>query len=840
MEAGMLQDVQYGVRVLLKSKGWTIIVVLSLALGIGANTALFSAINGMIMKKLPVPDPDSLVRLSSAGRNDMASSSTDYGYNERESELNIRSTFSYPMYQQLRRNNQTMTDLFACAPLTVNVVADGQAEVASALMASGNYHRLLDVRAVLGRTIMSDDDQASAAPVAVVSYGYWTRRFGNSPSVLGKVIQANNTPVTIVGVLPPEFNGVQRALQTAPDLTFPLSLDPQLSGRQRLSQPTYWWLLIMGRLKPGSTAQQVQANLAGAFEHAAREGMSDYLASLSSEERASSMNQNRIQVPRLRVSSGAYGIYDLEPETLRGVTILTVVVVLILLIVCANVATLLLSRAATRQKEIGVRLSAGATRTRLVRQLLTESMILSFMGGALGIIVAYWGKQLLPGQSGQAPLDGRVLGFALGLVVFTGILFGITPALRMTGGNVIGALKKTDRAVTGSHHRLAKTLLVAQVAASLALLIGAGLFLRTVVNLRGVDVGFNPHNLVLFRVRPQLNQYDQIRIASIYEQMLERLKAVPGVRAATASSLALLSGSTSSTGFWMQGRSLAAGSSWDVYHMRVAPNFFEVMGIPILLGRGFTAHDGGDAPKVAVINEAAVRKFFPNENPLGRRFGYDPETSSQIEIVGVLRDVKYNSIRDSASPITYVPYLQELPRSMSFEVRTMANPTAVMGSIRDAVRQVDPNVPLYDLTTQVEQIEGRFSQERIFSQAYLLFGGLALLIASIGLFGLMSYNVARRTNEIGIRMALGAQRYAVLRMILKESLFLVLIGVAIGLATAAAAGRLVASLLFGLAPTDVPTMVLATLVMIFVSALAAFIPARSASRVNPLAALRYE
>jgi predicted permease len=836
----MLQDVQYGVRVLLKSKGWTIIVVLSLALGIGANTALFSAINGMIMRKLPVLNPDSLVRLRAAGQNDMANSSSDYGYREKDGDLNVRSTFSYPMYQQLRRDNQTMTDLFACAPLTVNVVADGQADVASAFMASGNYHFLLGVRAVLGRTIMPDDDQPSAAPVAVVSYGYWSRRFGNGPNVLGKVIQANDTPVTIVGVLPPEFNGVQRALQTAPDLTFPLALDPQLSGRQRLSQPTYWWLQIMGRLKPGSTAQQVQANLAGAFEHAAREGMSDYLASLSSEERTSSGNQNRIQVPHLRVSSGAYGIYDLEPEALRGVTILTVVVVLILLIVCANVATLLLSRAATRQKEIGLRLSVGATRTRLVRQLLTESIILSSMGGALGIAVAYWGKQLLPGQSGLAPLDWRVLCFALILVILTGILFGITPALRMTGDNVIGALKETGRAVTGAHNRLAKALLVAQVAVSLVLLIGAGLFLRTVVNLRGVDVGFNPYNLVLFRVRPQLNGYDQARIASIYGQMLERLKTVPGVRAATASNLALLSGSDSSTGFWIQGRSLAQGSSSDVYHMRVAPNFFEVMEIPILLGRGFTSRDGGDAPRVAMINEAAVRKFFPNENPLGRRFGHGPETSGEIEIVGVIRDIKYNSIRNSAPPVMYVPYLQNLPRGMSFEVRTVANPLAVMASIREAMRQVDPNVPLFDLTTQMEQIEGRYSQERIFARAYLLFGGLALLIASIGLFGLMSYNVARRTNEIGIRMALGAQRHEVLRMILRESLLLVVIGVAIGLATAAAAGRLVASLLFGLAPTDVTTMILATLVMVVVSTLAAFMPARSASRVDPLTALRYE
>ena len=845
----MLQDLRYGGRVLLQSKGWTIMVVLSLALGIGANTALFSAINGMMFRKLPVADPDTLVRLRNVGRNEMANSRSDYGPTQREGNLSVSTTFSYPMFQQLRKDNQTMTDMFVCAPMSsVNVVVDGQAEIASATLASGNYHGLLGVPAVLGRTITPEDDQPSAPPVAVISHGYWGRRFGKNPNVLGKVVQANNTPVTIVGVLTPEFTGVQQVLRNAPDLSFPLALDPQLnvapdlrrSDQQRLNQPTHWWLQIMGRLKPGVTPQQVEGNLAGVFEQTARQGMDSHLASLSSEERSSSTYRNRSQVPRLRASSGARGIYDLDSDSVRSLTILTVVVALILLIVCANIATLLLSRAATRQKEIWVRMSLGASRARLIRQLLTESVLLSFMGGALGVVVAYWGKQLLPGPSAQAPLDWRVLSFTFALVLLTGILFGIAPALRSTDRSVSGGLKENSRTVTGSRAKLGKSLLVIQVAVSLVLLIGAGLFLRTVENLRKVNVGFNPHNLVLFRVNPQLNRYEQPRIISLYRQMTERLKLVPGVRAVTFSSPPLLSGSVNGTNFVVQGRTYAPGPHNDINRVVIAENFFDTMEIPLLLGRGFTPRDDQTAPKVAVINEAAIRKFFPNENPVGRRFGSSPETSNQFEIVGVLRDVKYNSVRESAPPTMYVPYLQTSSKGVAFEVRTATDPTTVMTSIREAMRHVDPNLPLMDMSTQMGQIEARFAQERVFAQAYVLFGGLALLVASIGLFGLMSYSVARRTNEIGIRMALGAQRWDVVRMVMGESLVLVFIGAAIGLGAALAGGRLVATLLFGLSPTDISTIGLSTLVMIAVSAFAGYLPARRASRVDPMVALHYE
>src|SRR2546426_7001559 len=439
--ANMLRDLRHGVRMLLQAKGWTAVVVVSLALGIGANTALFSAINGLLLKKLPVRDPDTLVRLRYAGRNDMVTSSSDYGFTTKDAAgRDMRSTFSYPMFQQFVADNRTMTDLFACAPFSrVNVVVDGQAEIATSFISTGNYYRLLGVTARLGRTIVPEDDQPTAPPVAVISSKYWRSRFAGNPNVVGKNIQINNVPVTIVGVISPEFTGIQQTVGDAPDVAVPLALDAQLTSGPppavpaerppiaRLSQPTYWWLQVMGRLQPGATAAQVQGNLEGVFQSTARAGLDSYLASLSQEARSTVVNRNRKDVPHLVVESGSRGIYDVNSTDIRAVTILSAVVALVLLIVCANVANLLLSRATTRQKEISVRLSLGATRARLIRQLLTESVVLASMGGALGILVGYWGQQLLPGPPGQsARLDWRVLSFALAVTTLTGNVFGIS------------------------------------------------------------------------------------------------------------------------------------------------------------------------------------------------------------------------------------------------------------------------------------------------------------------------------------------------------------------------------------------------------------------------------
>ncbi len=547
-------------------------------------------------------------------------------------------------------------------------------------------------------------------------------------------------------------------------------------------------------------------------------------------------------MPRLRVDSGSRGIYDVNANEIRSVSILSAVVVLVLLIVCANVANLLLSRAATRQKELSVRLSLGATRWRLIRQLLTESLLLAFVGGVLGIAVGYWGKQLLPGGAGRAvPLDWRLLGFVLLLTCVTGLVFGVAPALRATRMNVNEALKSTSRSVVGSRSILGRGLLVVQVAISLVLIIGAGLFLRTLQNLRHVDVGFNPQNLVTFRVNPQLLRYDEKRTNALYRELLEKLGSIPGVKTVSFSQPALLSGSVNSTSIYVQGRTYSLHERENsINRLVVSPNFFEAMGIPLRAGRGFTDRDSETAPKVVLINDAAVRRYFANEDPLGRRFGSSLETTGQLEVVGVVRDAKYNSVRDEAPPTMYVPYLQARASNPVIGVRTAGQQLGAMKEIRSVISQIDGNLPLMDISTQIEMVEQRFLQERVFALAYSLFGGLALLLAAIGLFGLMSYNVSRRTNEIGIRMALGARGADVLRQVLGESLILVAVGIVIGGAAAFAAGGLVATYLFGLAPTDALTMIAATAVMIVVSSVAAYLPARRASRVDPMVALRYD
>jgi len=426
----------------------------------------------------------------------------------------------------------------------------------------------------------------------------------------------------------------------------------------------------------------------------------------------------------------------------------------------------------------------------------------------------------------------------------TGILFGIAPALRGTGVNVNSALKETGRSVTGSKSILAKSLLVLQVAMSLVLLVGAGLFLQTLSNLRHVDVGFNPENLLLFRVNPSLNRYDQKKAILLYQEMLQRFAAAPGVRGVAMSQPALLSGSSNTTGIFVQGRTYPPGrpqgDGYDIHRVVVSPSFFDVMGIRLVLGRGITDRDTADAPKVAVINEAAVRKYFPGQNPIGQHFGSSPETTGDLEIVGVLHDARYDSLRADIPPTEYVPYPQARLSNSVFEVRTAGAPATAMGSIRDIARQIDPNLPLTDVSTQIEQVEKRFQQEKLFAQAYALFGALALLLASIGLFGVMSYSVSRRTNEIGVRMALGAQPRDVLGLVMRESMILVGIGALLGVATALASARLIATQLFGVPPTDLAALAAAIGIMGAVSAFAGYLPARRAARVDPMVALRYE
>lgn len=848
------QDIAYAGRTLLHARGWTLVIVSLLALGIGANTALFRATDALLFSSLPVEDPDSLVRLRWTGRNDAVTERSEYGYVKPLPDGRRPGvTFSYAAFNDLRRNATDMVELFACAPIgQVTAVVDGRAELARALAATGNYFGVLGISARLGRVFTPDDERPEAPQVAVLSSRYWQARFGADPSAVGRVVKVNDVPLTIVGVMPHEFTGVQQTLADPPDIVYPLALEAQVkasTGRtdaSLLSQPTAWWIQVMGRLRPGATAAQVQAKLDGVFQETARSSLAGYLQSLSEEQRGTARNRQRRDVPQLLVEPGSRGAYDVEEDVRTTANILSAVVAVILLIICANVANLMLSRATGRRKEISVRMSLGATRGRLVRQLFTEALLLAAAGAGLGMLVAYYGVRLLPAPASSVNVfDGRALAFAALAAVLTSLFFGALPALRATDVDVNAGLKESARSIAGRRSILARTLLVVQVALSLVLLVGAGLFLQTVHELRRVDVGFDSDNLLLVRISPRLGGYDQPRATDLYRTLLERLEAIPGVRGVALSQPALLSGSISSTDIYVHGRPAPPARSEDredreIYRLVVSPGFFDVMGIPIVRGRALTDRDDRSAPQVAIINEAAARKYFPGEDPLGKRFGSQPDRTSDVEVVGVVKDSKYASLREPAPPTMYVTYLQA-PRALAvFEVRTDGSPLALAGSVREVVRQIDPDLPVADIATQKQHIERRFARERLFAQAYGLFGAIALVLASIGLFGLMSYNVARRTSEMGIRMALGAQRLDVIRLVMRESLLLVGVGLAAGVIIALVSGRLVAALLFSVPAHDVWTLLGTLAVMTLVSALAAYLPARRAARVDPIVALRYE
>lgn len=846
----MLHDLKHALRMLLRTKGWTVVVLLSLAIGIGATTALFTAVNGLLLQTIPVREPNELAILKWTGKNDMLRSSSDYGFSAPHNGERVRSTFSYDTYKQLKAANRAATDLIAGTQLeSFNFGSNGTSEIATAFGVSGNYFKVLGVSAITGRTIEDSDDQPGAPPVAVLSQPFFQRRFGGDTSIVGKTVRLNNTIVTVVGVLPPSFIGIQRMADTPRDVTVPLVIEQQLVPltpnilsstpvKPRLQDATNWYIQIAGRLKTGATLDQLEGNLAGPFQQAARAGMDGYMSGLSDTERKLSQNQREgSSIPELIVLPGSQGIYNLDTRSQQSASVLSVIVILLLLIVCANVANLLLSRAAARSREVSVRLSMGASRPRLVRQLLTESLLLSGTGGALGIVLGYWSKKLLPfGQN--TSIDLQVLAFVGGISMLTGLVFGLVPALRATRVDLSSAMKESGRSVAASRTWLSKALLITQVAVSVVLLIGAGLFVRTLQNLQSVDVGFSSNNILMFRINPALNGYAPERVTQLFQRMQTALESLPGVRTVSFTRTALLSGSTSTTSMYRQGATTEKDRK-AFYFMSVSPKFFDTMQIPLLRGRDFDARDVANPVGTAIINETAAKKHFPNEDPIGQRIGQSPEESGQSEIIGIIRDTKYDSVREPAPPTVYTS-IRPGTRSLTVMVRTAGEPAAMTETVRQALQQIDADVPMTGITTQSEQVDARFAQERLFALAYSLFGALALLLACIGLFGLMSYSVSRRTNEIGIRMALGAQRAGVIGMVLRESMLMVAIGVVIGFGSAIAAGRFVESVLFGLSTTDAVTISAAIGATILVSLLAGYLPARRASRVDPMVALRYE
>ncbi|PWT89436.1 MAG: hypothetical protein C5B55_11405 [Blastocatellia bacterium] len=854
------QDLRYGLQTMLKNPGFTAIALLTLALGIGANTALFSVLDVVLLKKLPVvKDPDSLVLFNSVSNNQFTPGSHN-GTNRRDPStgLTTRSSFPYQTFLRLREQRGACTDIIAFGAIALNVNANGSVDVANAQAVTGNYYEVLGVPAFLGRMITYSDDNSAAPPVAVISHRFWQKRFGGSSDVIGKQINLNNVPFTIAGVAPPGFEGAMD-LGSSMDVAIPMGWETQVSGdRSEFMGAGDWWLRIMGRLKPGATIEQARDSLDLAFQQSALEHREARQAQRKVRGQQPISQLEPKNYPHLGAISGNRGEMSGREFLAKPLRLLLGVVALVLLIACANVANLLLVRASSRQKEIAVRLAIGASRWRLIRQLLTESLLLSILGGAAGILLALWLKNSLLGVSewgregfaANPRLDLRVLAFTFGLSLLTGIVFGTVPALRATKLDLTPALKDTGRGSSSTTRSLlSRSLVVAQVSLSLLLLIGAGLLVRTLINLHKVETGFNEENLLLFYVDPGLLGYKDDRLRNLYQQLFVRLEAVPGVSAVTFSQVPLLSHAASSGTFDLPGAKPGPDGrvpqTGEIYFHNVRENFFEAMEIPMLLGRTFTSKDDLKAPKVAVVNQTFAKTYFPEGNPIGKRFSLDVARPDEIEIIGLVKDAKYTAQRDETPATMYRSWLQtpSVIHMMSFEVRTAGDPKAFVAAIRQAVREVEPNLPLNNIKTQIEQSNETLSMERLFAKLMSLFGLLAQQLASVGLYGVMAYSVSRRTHEIGIRMALGANRGKMLTMILKQGMTLTLIGVVLGLGGAYVLTKYLESynsMLFGVQPRDPLTFGITAVLLIIIALLACLIPARRAMKVDPMVALRYE
>jgi len=841
------QDLRYGARLLIIHKGLTIIAILSLALGIGANTAIFSLVDVVLLKSLPVKEPEQLVQFKwLAGSSFRTFRYEGSARTDEVTGLRVNTSFLQQNFEQFRQQQNSLSELFVFAELEqVNANVDGQAEVASGLVVSGGYFTGLGVQPVLGRAITAEDDRPASPAVVVLSHRYWERRFGANPAVIGKQINLNNAAFTIIGVTSQEFAGVMGE-GNAPDLTIPLMMEPLVRGNNtNLNQQRLFWLLMMGRLKPGATMEQARAELETVFQRTALENMTRP----SNQTQATPAAPQ--DYPRLAVQPGRRGDTHWSWYQRQSLYLLMAVVGLVLLIACVNVANLLLARAAERQKEIAVRLALGASRFRLVRQLLTESALLAMAGGALGLLFSLWGRDLLlklrfSGQemsSLQTGLDGRVLAFTFAVSLLTGLLFGLAPAWRATRVDLTPALKDTGRSSFGhSRSWLSKSLVMAQVALSLLLLIGAGLFLRTLINLQHVAPGFNTQNLLLFRVDPRLSGYQGERLAQLYQRMFERIEAVPGVRSVTFSRHPLLAGSSGRRGFYLAGQDVDRNNPRSANIHIVRANFFETMEITVPIGRSLSPRDDASAPSVVVINQTLARRFFPDENPVGKRIRFNPDRPDEVEIVGVAQDAKYTSLRDEIPPTIYVPWLQILPGlgQMNFETRTAGEPASLLAAIRQAVREVDANLPLFDVKTQAEQASQSLAQERLFAALLSFFGALALALAALGLYGVLAHSVAQRTKEIGVRMALGAEARHVLRLVIGQGMLLVCVGIAAGLVLAYWMTKWLSGWLYGVGATDLLTYGAIALLLAVVALLACWIPARRAMKVDPMISLRCE
>ena len=816
----VLQDVRYAFRALFSSPGFSAIAILSLALGIGANTAIFSLINAVILKTLPVSHPEQLVELVM--------------------KVEGGATFTNPIWEQVRDRQDVFSGAFAYSPIRLNLAAGGEVRNANTSWVSGDFFRTLGVNALLGRTFTAADDKRGCPVMGVLSYDFWQREYAGTAGVFDRRLTLNSHPVQIVGVAPRGFTGVQ--VGESVDVYLPLCAEGTLvRENSALDKRANWWLWIFARLKPGIGAQQALARMNTLAPQIFAATMP---AGYPPDAQRYHLNR------RFDLLPGATGYSSIRGDYTAALYALMAAVVAVLLIACANVANLLISRAAARRKEMAIRIAIGAGRARLIRQLLTESLLLSSMGAALGILFAEWASRMLvrfldTGNSTvvlDLSIDIRVLVFTMGVAAATGILFGLAPAWQSTRVDPHSAMKSNARGVLESHSRfgLGKMLVTVQVALSLVLLVGAGLMLKTFAKLATVDTGFDKNQVLLIRVDPRYASVPLDRRLALYQELQQRLAAVPGVRSASFADITPVSGSSSNQIVHVEGYVPKSRKDMVVWINSISPGFFATMQTPFLAGRDFNQHDTLHAPLAAVINESMANKFFGS--PLGAvgktfRNGWN-EITGPIQIIGVVKDTKYTSLRAEGEAIAYYP-LSQLPpmRWVNFALRANGPAASLIPSVKAAAGEVNPDITL-QFRTLALQVDESLGRERLLATLSGFFGALALALAVIGLYGVMSYNITRRRNEIGIRMALGAERARVLRMVLGEVAILLVAGLALGLAAALSSTRLLAHFLYRLQPNDPATLVTACVVLAIAAVVAGLLPARRAANLDPMTALR--
>jgi predicted permease len=839
--ATLSRDLRFGLRQLQRNPVLTCVAIASLALGIGANTAIFTAAKRVLFDTLPVASPHQLRMLTWVSGHELPVPPVwgDVGPNDAGGLTS--NSFSYPVLEEMRKRGDAVESLIAFKDAAMTVTIDGHAEMISGELISGNAFQSLGVKAELGRTLSPTDDLApGSGPVVVISDGFWARRFGRSPLALGKAISLNGVPVTIVGVSSGRFTGLQ--MGTSMEVFVPLTMQPLILPRAQngsvslLDNPQSWWVQVLARLRPEVSEARAQAELDAAL----RQSAMPVLKSTGDLDRF-----------HLQFAPGDRGLDYLRGQYARPSYVLLALAGLVLLLACLNLANLLLARSATRQRELSTRMALGASRGSIARQMLTESVLLSSFGGAAGLLLGYLGRNIVPRlltnspqlEPAQAEFDWRVLLFTLGISLTTGILFGLAPAWKAAKIAVHGGLHESGGA-TVNRHRLwfDKALVTGQIALSATLLMGAGLFVHTLVNLSSTPLGFESNHILLFRLSPPRARYSDAQMTVFFERLEEKLASLPGVRSVTANNIGIIGDGHSGSAFHVLGRPRKEDPD-RVQTLSVGSEFFPTLGIAILQGRALDRHDTASSPKVAVVNRALAEKFFPNENPIGKSFEMDPEDANGlIQIVGIAANTRYADLRSETPPTFYVPYVQQVkgPGRMMIELRTVADPASALAGVRTAIESLDPDLPMIDVRTMKEQVRTTLADERALAQLAGGFSLLSLVLASIGIYGIMAYAVTTRTGEIGLRIALGAQPGQVLSRVLCEAFWLTSAGIILGLIAALWLTRFIRVMLYGLGNADALTVVSTTVLLIAVSLFAAFAPARRASRIDPIRALRHD